>query len=758
MAAISAAAGPGAEAKDSPAEEPAGRKPGFRAGPQGSAADGGPDGGPGSGAEGAEGGADNESAGPRTRLGAVLGWLAVLLVSMCVYDALLCTSIKKELWEGDMASARLAAQQVAGELGRGLAVGKRLTGYAGLGALLADTTRASGLPVAVYASDGRLIAAGAAGENGATITAEHFLAGHPTVREDGLVIRADEDGRTVLAAVDGPSGRTVGWVGARLDAGPVAAGLESLLRHQILQQAICAGAGLVLLLLVLNLPRYRAGRRRGMHLSVARPTRKIYLGVLVLVLAACGLCTLHGTAVHYTASLRQDAARTGDLLARTLHRLNAAGVPQASLERAGGYLSGIAALHDNAVSLKILAADGRVLADTAPGGEELLEGGRSWPLLKPVVGEAGRSWEAGAGLSLHMGLLRGHLVRHLVDVALDTLTMTAIAVIFMLEVFNGLARCLHFFRRRAQARAARTAKGPAGAVHAAGGERDSRLATSMMRPLGFLAIFAMDLSISFIPLRMADLVPEGTAGRSILLGLPLSASVAMTALAAVGAGLWIRRHGSRPPLMAGLVLLGLGDLGSMLAQAPWQFIAARGFSGAGYGLMSITAKACTVREGMLADMYAGFCSGGLCGCAMGAMLAERFGYEPVFLISACALLCLAPLPILFVRAGRPADSAGGSASAASKKCPSLAETRRLLADRKLLCFVLLALIPTGMLVAGFFGFFMPLHLKNGGAAQSDIGRICMLNSFMVIYFGPLFGTLVAKTRDKTGLLCAAVLL
>ena len=133
---------------------------------------------------------------------------------------------------------------------------------------------------------------------------------------------------------------------------------------------------------------------------------------------------------------------------------------------------------------------------------------------------------------------------------------------------------------------------------------------------------------------------------------------------------------------------------------------------------------------------------------MGAMLAERFGYAPVFLLSAVILICLVPLPRLLLRGG----TEGGEEHAAKV---TFGQMRRLLGDRRFLAFVLLSLVPSAMLCVGFLNYFLPVYLKSAGTAQSDIGRIYMLNCLLVIYSGPPLSRLVMKTRSKAGMVCAA---
>ena len=80
------------------------------------------------------------------------------------------------------------------------------------------------------------------------------------------------------------------------------------------------------------------------------------------------------------------------------------------------------------------------------------------------------------------------------------------------------------------------------------------------------------------------------------------------------------------------------------------------------------------------------------------------------------------------------------------------QIRRLLADRHFLAFILLALLPSALLCVGFLNYFLPVFLKQADVAQSNIGRIYMLNCLIVIYSGPLFARLVGNSLRKGPLL------
>ena len=661
--------------------------------------------------------------GRKGTMGAALaGWVVVLVCSMLIYDALLFSSLNREVWTSAQASARMAADNVRLSVATGVRFGKKLERYWGLDRLLERVEAAAGMPLAVLNAQGDVLL------SRGDFPPRAMHAGKVLEEDGGVVLRRNEDGRTVFVPVLDRKGGVAGYVGAHVSGAPLERELLTLFRGQLLVQAGIALCGLLLLAAVLVL----TGRRRSApDNGLSRTVRLSGFGVFLLVMLANGLLAMDTVSSRYTQGLRQDAEHAGALLTDTLNRLLLVGVSFERMDSVDAYLSGIAATQGGTVALEIVSPQGRRVAGSMPEGTAVLPDAQDFPLLGGMseVTQGGTD----SGWKLHVSLLREPWAERMRSTAMDVLTMAAVSLIFMVELFLLFTRGLELFHMR------RSAVEPLA-------EKKSR--SALLRPLGFFMLFAMDMSISFIPLRMAELVPADSLSRDMLLGMPISAEMGMTGLSVIVAGAWIKRCGARPPLMTGLLLVALGYACSMLSTEPWHFVAARGVVGAGYGLALLTAQACTVKEGMLADMFAGVYAGSLCGSSMGAMLAERFGYAPVFLISAFILLCLAPMPRLILRAGAEREQQDGPKL-------SFAEMRRLLSDRRFLCFVLLSLVPSAMLCIGFLNYFLPVYLKSAGVSQSDIGRIYMLNCLLVIYSGPLFSRLVMKTRSTVVMVCLA---
>ncbi len=677
------------------------------------------------------------------RRATLIGWLAILTCSLILYDALLVSSLHKELWNSATASARVAVGSLKNKVALGVRFGKKLEKYQGLEIIVKKLGRATGIPLAVLGADGKLLHS----HGDVLVTAipinpsekRHAMKGGDNIR-----LHEDREGASVLAPVLRRDGGVAGYIAARVIRAPLEEETARLFLRQVKGQGLIALGGLLLLGGLFHI------RRKDDEENPRREERFIRIAcfcVFLLVMLGNGALALHAISARSAQGLDADAERTGALLTDDLNRLLLVGVSLDRADRADAYLAGIAAAHGGDLVLDIINSEGTRFAGSAPPDVELLPGGHSFALLDRA---SSLHQAADSGWTLRVSIARSPWMERMIAAALDILTLVIIALIFMVELFLLISR-------GTEARSS-------GLTHAR--------CSDLFRPLMFAFILAMDMSVSFIPLRMAELTPSGVFSRDLVLGLPISAEMGMTGISVLIAGAWMKRHGPRPPLLTGIACMTIGYLGSMLAATPWQFIAARAVVGLGYGLSLLAAQAHTVKDGKLADMFAGVYAGSLCGSALGAMLAERLGYPPVFALSACVLACLVPLAWLLLKrdtnnrgARRPQEDSTAETTAsvfASCFAPGIAagfaRFRRLLADRRLVAFSLLGVLPSAMLCVGFLNYFLPVYLKGADVAQSNIGRVYMLNCLIVIYSGPPLSALVMKSTRKARMVFWAGLL
>jgi MFS family permease len=285
--------------------------------------------------------------------------------------------------------------------------------------------------------------------------------------------------------------------------------------------------------------------------------------------------------------------------------------------------------------------------------------------------------------------------------------------------------------------------------------RDGTHYATVLRTVFFLFILALDMSITFIPLRMAEL-PTTFLGlsRDVVLGLPVSAEVAMAGIAIFLTGRWIGRYGAALLMSVGFMLAAAGYVGSAMVSGPLGFILARAMAGAGYGMSIMAAQAYVFRSGGLAGLFAGVFAGSLCGGAIGSMLAEKMGFSAAFYASSGIMLLLVVLPYILLRHGdtcmvesapAQADPSGQAGQRAQK---GLGRTLKALFSGQFMALSLFALIPATFIVLGFNKYFMPIYLNRAGIGQADIGRVYMVYCLVLIYLGPPLGKLVLRARHK----------
>jgi MFS family permease len=434
------------------------------------------------------------------------------------------------------------------------------------------------------------------------------------------------------------------------------------------------------------------------------------------------------------------ALHIGTVLSEDLNKLMLVGVSLGNMSQLDQYLKKMSdSTPGQSVVLEVLAASGRRWASSHPPDTSLAENTSFHLPLNAVKKQEGPldnalSTSPAQDLFVRVSLTWETYLAGIRSLVLNVLTLAVIAIMVMQESFSLFFNYAHH-------------KQPGAELAPAAPEWHSVL----LRPLMFVFSLAMYLPISFIPLRMKELI-RGDDASAALLGLPISAEVFMAGCSIFLVGFWIKRRGFVPPLSCGFGLMALGYLASMLAVSPWQFILARGLAGAGYGQAIMAAQVCTVKEGKLAFLFAGIFAGMLCGSALGAILADSLGYSAVFGLAALPMIGLTALPVLLFGRQRP-ETAAPARSVPPPRTPQAvgldgSNFRALLLNPAFLIFIFFCLIPDAFLMVGLRNFFLPLILHETGSAQADIGRIFMLYCLLVIYVGPRIESLNAHLHDK----------
>ncbi|MBL8481338.1 MAG: MFS transporter, partial [Rhodocyclaceae bacterium] len=272
----------------------------------------------------------------------------------------------------------------------------------------------------------------------------------------------------------------------------------------------------------------------------------------------------------------------------------------------------------------------------------------------------------------------------------------------------------------------------------------------------FLLILSEELTRSFLPLTIRDLAGDlqTVAGFSAI-SLPIAAYMLCFACATPYGGYWADRYGSRRIMLAGCALSAAGFLWGGLDTRYAAFVAARCLCAAGYALATLAAQRSIVHQTTPATraqglaMFLGAASAAaICGSAIGGVLAEQFGRQPVFVASAAASV----LALIVV-------SATPRVSAPSLDAPlSLAALLRLVAQRRMAALLFGAALPNKFVLTGFLFYLVPLAMMTEGYSANDVGRAVMIYFLLNAALNPLASRLSDRYGRRAGLVAAGAAL
>lgn len=271
----------------------------------------------------------------------------------------------------------------------------------------------------------------------------------------------------------------------------------------------------------------------------------------------------------------------------------------------------------------------------------------------------------------------------------------------------------------------------------------------------FVFSFAEELQKSFMPLFVAEYYePNPWFDKEIMVGLPISVFMFVIAAATPFAGGWVDRWGNKRLFFCGLLPALAGYLGCALASSVYEIIFWRGVTAFGYAIITISCQgyiaAIVTAENRAKGMaiFVGvLMTATMCGTALGGIIADRIGYQPVFLLSAL-LTCFAGL-LAWLMLSNEVDKKSAKAPA-GKGGGALA----LAGNLRFVCIVLFCAIPAKIILTGFLYYLVPLYLVSLDASQSEIGRIMMVYSLIIIPLGPI----ASRLADRSGQMVELVIL
>ena len=270
---------------------------------------------------------------------------------------------------------------------------------------------------------------------------------------------------------------------------------------------------------------------------------------------------------------------------------------------------------------------------------------------------------------------------------------------------------------------------------------DARQQASIMDariPL-FVFCFAEELQKSFLPLFVAEFYSENDLfSRDIMMGLPISAFMFVIAVFTPFAGKLVDKFGNKPFFLAGLVPAIGGYLMCYLAQSGNDILLGRSMTAIGYAVITISCQSYIASVVVVENRARGMAvfvgvlmSATMCGTAIGAILADWLGFKAVFLFAIGFALVAALLGWGMLSTDLPEPEL--------KKTPvnlSKSPIATLLRNSQFVLIVLFCAIPAKVILTGFLYLFVPIYLASLEATQSEIGRVMMLYSLIIIPLSP----------------------
>lgn len=287
----------------------------------------------------------------------------------------------------------------------------------------------------------------------------------------------------------------------------------------------------------------------------------------------------------------------------------------------------------------------------------------------------------------------------------------------------------------------------------------------IMRPAAFLFLFGVDISISFLPLHMGKLYePFWGISRDMAMGLPISAEFICAGIGIFGCGVWLDKRGWHEPFLCGAIMAGFGSFYSWAAPDALQLILARGIVGLGYGLTLMAFQGYVIsfsgknKAHGLAELFAGIYAGSICGGAGGAILADMYGYNIVFLVGSVIQFSVVLYGLAFlsrsmrrVQKKAPAEKEAKTAQPAQS---AKGGWKSFLCNRSVLGLIFFSSLPASIAVVGFLNYFTPIYLNGLGVSQSGIGRVLMIYGISLVYLGPAIGRIADSSESKKTLVFA----
>ncbi len=263
----------------------------------------------------------------------------------------------------------------------------------------------------------------------------------------------------------------------------------------------------------------------------------------------------------------------------------------------------------------------------------------------------------------------------------------------------------------------------------------------------FIFSLAEELTRTFLSVYIKSLFePIPGLTMEMVIGAPIALFMLLWAVSQPIAGSVSERRGRRAVFLTGALMSFVGLVGSALATDLVQLVVARCLTAVGYASVFISAQGFVIdatdpkQRAQAVAMYAGgILSAGVCGPAIGGVIAGQLGFRTTFLISAgLALLAAFMAWRAMPRVRVPKERMG--------RGMRLSDAILCLRNPRFVGLAVFSAVPAKLGLTALLFFLLPLALDDQGVSQSWIGRVLLLYWLLMIFVSPM----AAKLSDRSG--------
>ncbi|TFH44214.1 MAG: MFS transporter, partial [Lysobacterales bacterium] len=255
----------------------------------------------------------------------------------------------------------------------------------------------------------------------------------------------------------------------------------------------------------------------------------------------------------------------------------------------------------------------------------------------------------------------------------------------------------------------------------------------------FLFAAADELPLAFFPLftRAAD-NPLSWLDLGVVISLPLAGYLIAIMAGSPYARPLADRFGHRKLILLAVVPTIAAHVGLYLASNVIEIVLFRTIAGFGYAIVTLACQDYVIdlvpkqQRTRSLGIYSGVLFAGIfCGTAIGGVLADRLGYDTVFLVSAALVLVSGLLVYRLLPGHRLPQTTG--VEAANRISASIWAPLR---SYRFSALIFGIAIPANVLMQAFISYLVALYLNELGASVADTGRTLMVFFLMIALMGP----------------------